>query len=45
MSEAAATREEALAAVTVIGTDEKPRRLGDFWAERAALVLFVRHFG
>jgi hypothetical protein len=35
----------ALADVTVLGTDGNPRRLGDFWASRPALLLFVRHFG
>jgi len=23
----------------------KPRRLGDFWAERPVILVFLRHFG
>jgi peroxiredoxin len=32
-------------ALTVLSADGHPVRLGDLWAERTAVLLFVRHFG
>ncbi len=36
---------EALEAVELTGTDERTHRLGDIWAERPVIVVFLRHFG
>jgi hypothetical protein len=33
---------EALELLDATGT---PRRLGDFWAERPVILVFLRHFG
>jgi hypothetical protein len=44
MSEAAA-REGALSSLVVADSAGHPRRLGDLWAARAAVLVFVRHFG
>lgn len=44
-SEAIASREETLGAVEVEGTDGARRRLHELWAEKPAVVVFVRHFG
>ena len=35
----------ALADVEVKDTDGKPVRLGSLWADRPAVVIWVRHFG
>jgi hypothetical protein len=35
----------ALADVTLADTGGKPRRLGDLWAERPVVLVFLRHFG
>jgi hypothetical protein len=35
----------ALADTVVIDPDENPVRLGDLWAERTQVILFLRHFG
>lgn len=34
-----------LAEMQVLDPDGQPFRLGDAWAERTAVLLFVRHFG
>ena len=34
-----------LADVIVLDTAGAPHRLGDAWAEHAAVVAFIRHFG
>jgi hypothetical protein len=36
---------EALEAVALIGTDGRSHRLGDLWAERPVIAVFLRHFG
>jgi hypothetical protein len=35
----------ALADVNVTDTDGNPVRLGSLWADRPAVVIWVRHFG
>ncbi len=45
MGAEATSEAPALCDVTVLGTDGASRRLGDFWADRPALLLFIRHFG
>jgi len=35
----------ALADVTLADTRGQPRRLGDLWAERPVVLVFLRHFG
>ena len=35
----------ALADHVVIDPDEGEHRLGDLWAERPEVILFLRHFG
>jgi hypothetical protein len=34
-----------LATVELLDSTGVPRRLGDFWAERPVIVVFLRHFG
>ncbi|MEX1005109.1 MAG: hypothetical protein WD990_01940 [Acidimicrobiia bacterium] len=34
-----------LADTSVIDPDENPVRLGDLWAEKTQVILFLRHFG
>jgi hypothetical protein len=36
---------EALAALELPDSTGSPRRLGDFWADRAVVLVFLRHFG
>jgi len=36
---------EALAATELVDPDGNPHRLGEFWTERPAVLLFLRHFG
>jgi hypothetical protein len=36
---------EALSAVELSDPDGIPHRLGDYWAERPVIVVFLRHFG
>ena len=31
--------------VELAGTDGRRHRLGDFWAERPVILVFLRHFG
>jgi hypothetical protein len=31
--------------VTLLDSDAKPRHLGDFWSDRSAVLVFLRHFG
>jgi hypothetical protein len=38
-------RADRLAALTVLGGDGAPVALGTLWKDRAAVVVFVRHFG
>lgn len=35
----------ALADTVLIDPDENPQRLGELWADRPAVLLFLRHFG
>jgi hypothetical protein len=35
----------ALAEARVLDLDSHSVRLGDFWADRPAVVVFLRHFG
>ena len=35
----------ALAAVELSDSTGSTRRLGDFWAERPVVLVFLRHFG
>jgi hypothetical protein len=34
-----------MAAVEVVDTDGNTHRLGEYWADRPVVLLFVRHFG
>jgi len=34
-----------LAGLELTDAAGNPRRLGDFWAERPVIVVFLRHFG
>ena len=34
-----------LEAVQLNGSDGRLHRLGDFWADRAVILVFLRHFG
>jgi len=36
---------ERLADVDLIDADENHYRLGDFWADRPVILVFLRHFG
>ena len=36
---------EALAPLVLTDADDQPRRLGELWAERPAVLAFLRHFG
>lgn len=36
---------DALANAQVLDLDGNAHRVGDFWKDRPALLLFVRHFG
>jgi hypothetical protein len=40
-----ATFSSRLADLTLPDPDGKPWRLGSFWAERPAVVVFLRHYG
>jgi len=31
--------------IELAGADGTPHRLGDFWADRAVILVFLRHFG
>lgn len=35
----------ALAATELVDPDGNPQRLGELWAEKPAVLLFLRHFG
>ncbi|MCU1460483.1 MAG: hypothetical protein JWO37_558 [Acidimicrobiales bacterium] len=35
----------ALSAMTLPGADGADHRLGDLWAERPVILVFLRHFG
>jgi hypothetical protein len=35
----------ALGAVTLPDADGTPHRLGDFWADRPVILVYLRHFG
>jgi cytochrome oxidase Cu insertion factor (SCO1/SenC/PrrC family) len=35
----------ALEAVSLTDSDGRPHRLGDLWAEKPVIVVFLRHFG
>jgi hypothetical protein len=34
-----------LSGLELVDAAGKPRRLGDFWAERPVILVFLRHFG
>jgi hypothetical protein len=36
---------DGLADIVLIDPDENPVRLGDLWADKTQVVLFLRHFG
>jgi hypothetical protein len=36
---------ERLDEIELVGTDDKPHRLGDYWATRPVVLVFLRHFG
>jgi hypothetical protein len=36
---------DRLAAVELADASGAPHRLGDFWAERPVILVFLRHFG
>jgi hypothetical protein len=36
---------EALSSLELADSEGAPRRLGDFWAERPVILVFLRHFG
>ena len=36
---------DEFAAVEVVDSDGRARRLGEAWAQRPAVLAFVRHFG
>jgi hypothetical protein len=38
-------RASALAAVALVDDEGRPRRVGDVWAQRAAALFFLRHWG
>jgi hypothetical protein len=35
----------ALGAMTLPGADGESHRVGDYWAERPVILVFLRHFG
>jgi hypothetical protein len=35
----------ALASIELLDSSGSPRRLGDFWADRPVVLVFLRHFG
>ncbi len=39
------TRADDLARMTVLDADGKATTLGTLWADRTAVLVFVRHFG
>jgi hypothetical protein len=36
---------EDLAAAQVLDAEGRPRRLGELWAKRRVVLVFLRHFG
>jgi hypothetical protein len=36
---------DRLGAVTLRDADDGPHQLGDYWADRAVILVFLRHFG
>jgi len=36
---------ERLEQVELVGTDDARHRLGDYWADRPVILVFLRHFG
>jgi hypothetical protein len=36
---------QRLGRVELTGADEKQHRLGDYWADRTVILVFLRHFG
>jgi hypothetical protein len=36
---------KALASIELRDSTGSPRRLGDFWADRPVVLVFLRHFG
>jgi hypothetical protein len=36
---------QALADIEVVDLDGRPHKMRELWAERGALLVFVRHFG
>ncbi len=41
----AETLSSALASLTLPDTEDRPVRLGSLWAERPAVLVFLRHYG
>lgn len=39
------TIDPQLAALELRDANDKPWKVGDLWAERPALLVFIRHFG
>lgn len=35
----------ALTDLTLLDADERPVRLGDLWADRPVVMVWIRHFG
>jgi len=36
---------ERLEGIELVGADDAPHRLGDYWADRPVILVFLRHFG
>jgi len=36
---------DALGKVALLDPEGNPHRLGDYWAERPVILVFLRHFG
>ena len=36
---------DALSALSLHGADGAEHRLGDYWADRTVILVFLRHFG
>jgi len=38
-------RAEALGEIELLDLEGKPTRLGDYWRDRPAVLVFLRHYG
>lgn len=36
---------QTLSSLTLLDADERPVRLGDLWADRPVVMVWIRHFG